>query len=228
VGRLALDAAAGLLVGLVVVAPFLATGHLRDLLTLPGTISSVMPVVSADAHNLWWLIFEPRGQNAIAVPDELRAIGPLSYRAVAGLLVLAAFGLTYWLYWTRRTSLAEAAALGALGWFVFTTQAHENHLFLALPLLSLAWPERRELLVVFGVLSLTILFNMALHDQLLLREFGRHPQDSPIKVLQQLNAAANLICFVAWAVSASLRPAQAVVPRPVAQVYDANAAPASS
>ena len=211
---------------LAVVSPFIVTGHLGELLTLPTAIASAMPFVSADAHNLWWLLIEPRGQNAIAVPDSLRLLGPLSYRAVAGGLVLAAFGLTYWLYWTRRASLAEAAALGALGWFVFTTQAHENHLFFALPLLALAWPERRDLLLVFALLSLTIFFNMALHDQLLLREFGRHPQDSLIKVLQQLNAAINVVCFLVWAVAASLRPARAVVSRSVPQVYDANAAPA--
>src|SRR5207244_633113 len=43
---------------LVIVLPFLVSGRTAELLTLPGTVSSVMPVVSADAHNLWWLVLE--------------------------------------------------------------------------------------------------------------------------------------------------------------------------
>jgi hypothetical protein len=117
---------------------------------------------------------------------------------VAGLLVLGQFGLSYWLFWTRRVGMAEAAALGVLGWFVCTTQAHENHLFFALPLLALAWPERRSLLVVFAVLSVTVLLNMALHDQLLLEALGRTPDDGLVVQLRLINAAANVLCFVGW------------------------------
>src|SRR5260370_41775715 len=116
-----------------------------------------MPVVSADAHNLWWLVVQSRGQDPLFIQDSSLALGPLTYRTLAAALVGAVFVLTYWLYWTRRASLAEAAALGVLGWFTFTTQAHENHLFFALPLLSLAWPTRRSLLVPLGGLSLTLL-----------------------------------------------------------------------
>src|SRR5439155_1581109 len=100
------------------------------------------------------------------------ALGALTYRTVAGGLVGAVLLLSYWLFWTRRASLAEAAALGVLGWFTFTTQAHENHLFFALPVLSLAWPTRRWLLVPFGTITLTLLANMWLHDELLLEALG--------------------------------------------------------
>jgi hypothetical protein len=210
--RLALDAAGGLLVGLVVISPFIVTGHLGDLLTLPGTMSSVMPVVSADAHNVWWLAFAPHSEDALTVFDSQRLVGPLSFRAVAGLLVLAQLGLTCWLYWTRRVSLAEAAALGALGWFVFTTQAHENHLFFALPLLALAWPERRSLLVVYAVLSVTLLLNMVLHDQLVLEALESGTGDRWVRILRVLNAGLNVACCLAWTAWASLRPAGAAVP----------------
>src|SRR5262249_46446681 len=40
--------------GLAVALPFLLHGTLRELIGLPGAISSVMPVVTANAHNLWW------------------------------------------------------------------------------------------------------------------------------------------------------------------------------
>lgn len=204
--RLGLDALVGLVVGLIVISPFLLTGHLRDLLSLPGTVSSVMPVISADAHNLWWLVYAPHSEDALTTLDAQRLLGPLSVRAVAGVLVLAELGVTYWLYWTRRASLAEAAALGALGWFVFTTQAHENHLFFALPLLSLAWPERRSLLVVFGVLSLTLLLNMVLHDQLVLAALGSGSGERSVRVLRDANAALNVAVCLGWTAWAALRP----------------------
>jgi Gpi18-like mannosyltransferase len=204
--RLALDAVVALLVSLVVVLPFLLTGHVRDLLSLPGTISSVMPVVSADAHNLWWLVFAPHSEDALTLLDTQRLLGPLTFRAVAGLLVLAALGGSYWLYWTRRAGLAEAAALGALGWFVFTTQAHENHLFFALPLLALAWLERRALLVVFGILSLTLLLNMVLHDQLVLESLGLEVEDRSVRLLRVFNAGLNVLTWLGWTGWAVLRP----------------------
>jgi Gpi18-like mannosyltransferase len=206
--RLVRGVAAGGALALVVVAPFLLTGHAAVLLSLPGAISSVMPVVSADAHNLWWLVVEPRGDNPLLVQDSARFIGPLSFRAVAACLVLATFAFTYWLYLTRRASLAEAAALGVLGWFVFTTQAHENHLFFALPLLSLAWPERRSLLVPFGVISLTLLLNMVLHDQLVLESLGSGLDDPRLQSLRLYNAALNVACCLGWCLAAALRAPQ--------------------
>src|SRR5438132_5275038 len=162
---------------IVITLPFLVTGRISELLSLPGTVSSVMPVVSADAHNLWWLIEQARGQDPLFIQDSTRALGPLTYRTIAGALVAAVFVLTYWLYWTRRATLAEAAALGVLGWFTFTTQAHENHLFFALPLLSLALPVRRWLLLPFAVISTTLLLNMVLHDQMLLEGLGSSVDD---------------------------------------------------
>jgi hypothetical protein len=164
-----------------------------------------MPVVSADAHNLWWLILELRGQDPLFVADTTRALGPLTYRSIAGALVGAVLVLTYWLYWTRRASLAEAAALGVLGWFSFTTQAHENHLFFALPLLSLAWPSRPWLLVPFATISLTLLGNMWLHDELLLEALGSGLQDPLVERLRLANAALNVLCCLGWALQATVR-----------------------
>lgn len=193
------------LVGLIITLPFLVTGHVAELLSLPGNVSSVMPVVSADAHNLWWLILQQRGADPLFVEDSGRLFGPLTYRSAAATLVAATLLLTWWLYWSRRASLAEAAALGVLGWFTFTTQAHENHLFFALPLLSLAWPINRALLVPFAIISATLLLNMLLHDQLLLEGMGLSPQEPDVQRLRLVNAGANVICCLSWALLASLR-----------------------
>jgi Gpi18-like mannosyltransferase len=200
-------AVAGGAVGVLLVLPFVLTGHLADLLSLPRTVTSVMPVVSADAHNFWWLVLQPRGLDPLFIQESARFVGPLSYRFVATGLVLAVMALTTWLYWTRRASLAEAAAVTVLGWFTFTTQTHENHLFFALPLLSLAWPARRSLLVPFGVLSLTLLLNMVLHDQLVLEGFGLGLHDPMLERLRLANAALNVLCCVGWVLAAALRGA---------------------
>jgi len=188
-------------VSVVVVAPFIVTGKLGELLSLPGAVASVLPVVSADAHNVWWLIGAVRGFDPLFTPDLTRFIGPLTFRTAALILVGAQFVVGYWLFWTRRIGLAEAAALGALGWFVCTTQAHENHLIFALPLLALAWPTRRSLLVVFAVLSVTVLSNMAVHDQLFLEALGRDLNDPLVGGLRLVNAAANVLCFVGWSLA---------------------------
>ena len=209
--RLLLGGAVGAGVAVVVLLPFLLTGRLGEFLGLPGTISTVMPVVSANAHNAWHLLFWLGGDDPLTTLDTDRLLGPLTFRAVAGALVLAQFVFTYWLYWTRRVDLPEAAAMGALGWFVFTTQAHENHLFFALPLLSLAWPSRPTLLVPFGVLSLTVLLNMALHDQLFLEALGFGLGDPLVLNLRLLGAAANVACFFGWGAAAAARAPRARV-----------------
>jgi Gpi18-like mannosyltransferase len=183
---------------LVISAPFLVTGHFNELIGLPREVSAVMPVVSADAHNFWWLLLQSHGQDPIYLFDSERALGPLTYRIVAAVLVGASVLLTWWLYWSRRSSLAEAAALGVLGWFTFTTQAHENHLFFALPLLALAWPRRRWLLLPFCVVSVSLLMNMVLHDDLVLQSLGHSPDDPLVQKLQLLNAMLNVLCFLTW------------------------------
>jgi Gpi18-like mannosyltransferase len=199
---------AATLVSLIVIAPFLLSGRLPELLGLPGTISSVMPVVSANAHNLWWLVLEPRGLDSITTPDAARLIGPLTFRLVAAALVLVQLAVTCVLFWTGRASLAEAAALGVLGWFVFTTQAHENHPFFVLPLLSLAWPSRPTLLIVFGVLSVTLFSNMLLHDQLVLEGLGLDLEHPLVERLRLANASVTVLCFAAWAITAVFRAPQ--------------------
>ena len=197
--------AAGAVTTGVVCLPFIVSGRVGELLSLPGVVSSVMPVVSADAHNVWWLLLAPRGEDPIFLYDSLRVLGPLSYRTVAAVLVAATVLLTCWLYWTRRASLAEAAALSVLGWFTFTTQAHENHLFFALPLLALAWPTRPALLIPFAVVSLSLLVNMVSHDWLVLQALGYGLKDPLVEQARLANAALNVLSLLVWSALASLR-----------------------
>jgi hypothetical protein len=120
-------------------------------------------------------------------------------------LVLAGIAFVCWLVWTRRASIAEGAALSVLCWFTFTTQAHENHLFFALPLLSLAWPVRRSLLAPFVALSVILLLNMFLHDQLVFDRLGLDSADPWLERARLANAALTVTTCVMWTVVAAVR-----------------------
>lgn len=203
------EVARGVGVGAVVAAltllPFLLTGRTGELLRLPSEISSVLPAISANAHNGWWLVLMLQGVQPLLTNDSDALLGPLSYRAVAGALVGLQLLLVALLLWTRRVSLAEGAALAVLGWFVFTTQAHENHLFFAIPLLAVAWATRPSLLVPLGILSGTVLLNMALHDQLLLEAVGLRLDHPRVATLRTVNAAANVLVWAVWMFVAARR-----------------------
>ena len=65
--------------------------------------------------------------------------------------------------------------------------------------------------------------NMVLHDQLVLQWLGRTVDDPQVDRLRLANAALNVVCYLAWALSAALRqplpigvawPAQAPVEEP--------------
>ena len=191
-------------VAIVVVLPFILSGRVTELLSLPAVISSVAPLVTAGAQNVWYLY--PAGRFAF---DSAQLFGPLSYRTGAALLVASQMLVVFWLYHTGRVKLAEAAALMVLGWFVFTTQAHENHLFLALPLLALAWPERPSLIVFFAIISATVFINIVSQDPILLQSLGLTAPGGNAKyglrVLQLGNAVMNVLCLASWIVTAARR-----------------------
>ncbi len=88
-----LGVAVAVLVGLGVCLPFLLAGTFGDLLSLPGLITSTMPVVSANAHNLWWLATEARPEFVF---DAEPLLGPFTYRQLAAALTVAVYGYGLW------------------------------------------------------------------------------------------------------------------------------------
>jgi hypothetical protein len=197
----ALQAAGGAgAVGLVVLLPFLASGHLRQVLTLPGHVSSVMPVASANAHNLWWLV--SRGEVPFVLDSErLPGPLPLSYRQAALLLVVVALGFSLWRTWLARGpwELAALAAFSGHAWFCLTTAAHENHAFIVFPFLCLVWWRSRFLAAVLVLLIGTFSFNVIVHD------FGLEPLfDAALGRwswrLQMAASSLNLTILAGWTV----------------------------
>jgi hypothetical protein len=69
----------------------------------------------------------------------------------------------------------------------------------------LAWPTRRWLLVPFVLLSVVVLLNMVLHDQLVLERLGLGLQDPLLVRLRLANAALTVASCGAWSLLAALR-----------------------
>lgn len=194
-GRAAL---AGGAVAALVLLPYLVAGRLRELLTLPNQIASVMPAASANAHNLWWIV--TRGAFPFVVDSEpLGGPWPLTYRQAAVLLVLAVLGFTLWRGWFAAGpwDLAELGAYSAHAWFCVTTGAHENHPFMVFPLLCLVWWRSRFLMVVLALLVGTFSFNVLAHDFSLAPLFDTTLGHWNLR-LQLAASALNLLIAVVW------------------------------
>jgi hypothetical protein len=99
-----------------------------------------------------------------------------------------------------RDRLFSFVSLLAVGWFVVTVRAHENHLFMALPFLAVAWALDRRYGLLFGLVSASLLLNLALHDPLLVGNLAAGPdpgQPLPAWVVagQVVNVMMNLLAF---------------------------------
>jgi hypothetical protein len=146
--------AAALLTMAVALAPFVVAGTLERMVAAVRQLAT-HDMYSADAANLWWLVtwakraasqWNDAGWAALTAPVRIlrlsmaEAQGLPNPRPVgAALVVLAAL----WASWRvrRQRDLGALAALGAFvvhAYFSLGVGVHENHLFLAIPLLSVA------------------------------------------------------------------------------------------
>lgn len=196
-GRSVAGGLVGAAAALAVCLPYVVSGTFGQLLTLPRLITETMPVATANAHNVWWLVTWARPDF---VPDASTLIGALTYRSAAALLAigLLAYGLWRTDPWSTAGGLVAMAAYLAFGWFLLTTRAHENHDFFVLPLLVMAAPRSRFLAVAFAVVSATLFLNMTLHD-FSLAPLRESILDADVWVtLQLLNAGVNVALFLVW------------------------------
>jgi Gpi18-like mannosyltransferase len=153
----------GLAVVVVLWLPFVPAGgpanYLKALATYQG---EVLNILSLRAWNLWWLV-----QSLFAgghfVSDDLRFIGPLTFRAV-GLILTGSLELVVFvcvLRDPRPRSLILGCAAATLIAFCFLTTMHERYAFAAIGFLMFLVPERpvRWLGVAFGVVFTMNLFS---------------------------------------------------------------------
>lgn len=207
-------AAAGIAVALIAVSPYLRHGTFADLMTLPQAIYEAMPVLSANAHNIWWL-YSP---GPALVPDD-GTLWLVSLRSVSLFLLGAAYCYALWRLRGRvdRNALVAVPAFLAFAFFMLPTRVHENHMFMVFPLLAVAMAGDARLRWVFGVLSVTFLANLALHDPPLMASLWTGAAQPYWQPLQIANSVANTLVLAGWAVMLARRTGAGINSREVVE-----------
>jgi dolichyl-phosphate-mannose-protein mannosyltransferase len=194
----------GLVASAIVLSPWIVTNRLHHAERFFDALehkSVYAQALTGQAHNLWWIptLIEWRFIN-----DWESFIGPISYRLVGLGLVLALVVLVVSRLPSLRPRDRIFSFIGMLvvGWFVVTVRAHENHLFMALPFLAVAWALDRRYAMIFGLVSLSLLMNLALHDPLLVGNVAAGPDPNfplPFWAVagQIANVVLNLLTFAA-------------------------------
>ncbi len=195
--QMALAGVAGIGVSLAICSPYILSGTWRDLIRLPRQIATVAPMVSANAHNLWWVLVQ---YHASAIPDSTTYRFGLTYAEISAALVALSLVFTLWRLAGRpvERSLPAMAAFQSFAFFMLVTKAHENHAFMVLPLLSLVWVQRPALAGLFLGVSLTLLANTVLHDPSLMPILGNGWEAYENRYAQMANAFANTLLLVVW------------------------------
>jgi Gpi18-like mannosyltransferase len=147
---------AGLLVVLVICAPFLLPPHPQIVVYYFNVIRSFR-LASSEAFNLWFLVFGD-AQGSYQTP----LIGSITVTSVGVMFFVPFYALALSLVWLRRSlaALFMAMALAAVSFFDVTTLQHERYLFQALAFLLLAAIHYRSFLLHFTVASVTAFVNM--------------------------------------------------------------------
>jgi hypothetical protein len=192
---LSLAAIGGALGIAVAAAPVIAVGALPGLLAHLSETVGHHPLVSANAHNLWWFLMH----GNTWVEDTLVAFGGLSYR-VAGLLLLAmayALALGSALRRPDRDAWPLAAYVG-FAFYMLPTEIHENYGFAVLALLAVAVAKDRRFVWPYLVLTVTMLANHALHDPAFYALLNLPSPEVQLGAARWINAAVNVLVFAGW------------------------------
>lgn len=204
--------AAGAAGAALTLVPMFIAGGANGMLAYFADTVGHHPILSANAHNLWWLV--TRGQIDVADTLPLFPGAPLSARAAGlvlfGLVYLAALGVV----WKRgMKELEEFCAVGAylaLAFFMLPTEIHENYGYALLPLLAVALTRDKNLIAFYVAVSATMTLNYALSDPPLFARLGISDPDTQLSLPRLFNAAVNTLIFVAWSIYLFARRAVAI------------------
>ena len=204
--------AAAAIASLVILLPYLVIGAGANVLQ---GVSSLLrhDMLSAYAANLWWVVtYFMRASYAVADMGIWAAwTMPMRILGISTIVRLgypdprpfatAAFALaTLWGIWQARGArdLSLLSALGAFivhAYFVLAVAVHENHLYLAVPLLALGAGARPALRRIHIAVSAVIALNLFLFFGLG-RGLPLPPRTLTIVDATVLLAAANCVLFL--------------------------------
>jgi dolichyl-phosphate-mannose-protein mannosyltransferase len=184
---------------LICLAPFLVSNGAGDIgrfVQYLNTHSGTSRVISANAHNLWWLPTLARGSW---IQDAERLLGPISYFWFGvGLVGVALAACLVYLFRTESPNLYLLAATLLAAWYFFTPRAHESHPFFILPFLAIAWAVRRRLFVWYALASVAVLANLVLADPLVVGELTLEaPLSSALPLWFMAATLADVALFAA-------------------------------
>ena len=169
--------AAGVAVTAVVILPFAVRHALPNMIQALGRLAS-HDMVSGNGLNAWWIVtwlirssyaaVDLGWMAALTEPVRILQISRMMEVGypnpkVFGTLLVA--GTILWLLWRGRTERPLAGWAFLAGWSVFAyfllgVQVHENHLYLAVPVLALAAGLDPRFRPAFWAVSLLTAFNM--------------------------------------------------------------------
>ena len=168
----------------------------------------LFPILSANAHNVWWLFTLGNGWTSDVEPLlVVPSIGALTPRLVG----MGTFGLVYCLALLRLGrpegdergspaagwSLWLTAAYLSFAFYMLATEMHENYTYPALALLAAAWPVSRRTRALAVLLTITSLTTMILHDPPIQGSLEGPPYIALIRGTVG-NSALNFVVFLAW------------------------------
>jgi hypothetical protein len=174
--RLCEAAAASAMAAALIAAPVVAVGKTYDMLRSVAVLAG-HDALSALAFNLWWIVsylFTAAAARAGGLHAALLVHTDIVTHAyamergwphprVVAILLLAASVLWALKTAVRARDLGLHAALAAFivfTYFTLSVQVHENHFFLALPLLAIAAALRRAFAPVLAAVSVSFALNL--------------------------------------------------------------------
>ncbi len=209
-------AAGGATISAVALAPFILAGAWRNVVQGVGSLLR-HDMLSADAANLWWLVTYV--MRAIYAVHDLGVWGAWTMTVrILGISRVLALGYTnprpwatgavitavVWALWRVRQSrelslMLACAAFIVHAYFVLGVQVHENHLYLAVPLLAAAAAVHPHLRPVFHGVSAVFALNLFLFFGIG-RGFPLPPRNLTLIDTTVLLALANcaLLCLHAF------------------------------
>jgi len=138
------------------IAPFQIGHPWNWILDLYTSTAAYYHETSVNAFNLMALV------GGLRQPDD-DLIGGVSYFALGMSMLVPLYGFIAWILWRKRTykTLTYASFIAVFGFFMVAPRMHERYLY---PALAFSIPlalESIEMMALFGILTLTCLFNLA-------------------------------------------------------------------